>query len=209
MRIGESAAVEITKATDFLKRQRRDWYVTVTRSSLERFVYQMVVPYLSIYTIALGATATQLGLVNSLGMGFAGLLSLLSGWLIDRIGTKKIYLTGITMLAISYIAFGLATNWTIIIIAMMAYWLGFTTSVHSCATVCANSLANQDRATGMSLCETFAAGFLGMAGPLIGALMVTEFGGVNVSGIRPLFFIGLAVTVVTFLLIYTQLSDHK
>ena len=161
MQVGASAAVAITKTTDFLRRQRRDWYVTVTRSSLERFVYQMVVPYLSIYTIALGATATQLGLVNSLGMGFAGLLSLLSGWLIDRIGTKKIYLTGITMLATSYIAFGLATNWTIIIIAMMAYWLGFTTSVHSCATVCANSLANKDRATGMSLCETFAAGFLG------------------------------------------------
>lgn len=79
MQVGASAAVEINKATAFFKRQRRDWYVTVTRSSLERFVYQMVVPYLSIYTIALGATATQLGLVNSLGMGFAGLLSLVSG----------------------------------------------------------------------------------------------------------------------------------
>ncbi len=209
MKVGASAGIVITKMTDFLKRQRRDWYVTVTRSSLERFAYQMVVPYLSIYTIALGATATQLGLVNSLGMGIAGILSLLSGWLIDRIGTKKIYLTGITMLAISYIFYGLATNWAIIIIAMIAYWLGFTTSVHSCATVCANSLANQDRATGMSLCETFAAGFLGMAGPMLGALIVTEFGGVNVRGIRPLFFIGLAVTVVTFLLIYTQLSDRK
>jgi MFS family permease len=142
-------------------------------------------------------------------MGMAGLLSLLSGWLIDRIGTKKIYLTGITLLAASYLTYGLATSWTIIIIAMMTYWLGFTTSVHCCATVCANSLANQDRATGMSLCETFAAGLLGMAGPIIGALVVTEFGGVNVHGIRPLFFIGLAGTVVTFLLIYTQLSDRK
>ena len=209
MQIGASATVAITNAADFLRRQQRDWYVTVTRSSLERFVYQMVVPYLSIYTIALGASATQLGLVNSLGMGIAGLLSLLSGWFIDRIGIKKIYLIGITMLAISYLTYGLATNWTIIIIAMMAYWLGFTNSVHSCATVCANSLANQDRATGMSLCETFAAGFLGMAGPMMGALMVTEFGGVNVRGIRPLFFIGLAVTVVTFILIYTQLSDRN
>jgi MFS family permease len=209
MQVGASTAVAITKAADFLKRQRRDWYVTVTRSSLDRFVYQMVVPYLSIYTVALGATATQLGLVNSLGMGIAGLMSLLSGWLIDRIGIKKIYLTGITMLAISYLTYGLATNWAIIIVAMMAYWLGFTTSVHSCATVCANSLANQDRATGMSLCETFAAGFLGMAGPMLGALMVTEFGGVNVRGIRPLFFIALAGTVVTFLLIYTQLSDRR
>ena len=209
MQVGASAAVTISKAAGFLRRQQRDWYVTVTRSSLDRFVYQMVVPYLSIYTVALGATATQLGLVNSLGMGVAGLMSLLSGWLIDRIGTKKIYLSGITMLAISYLIYGLATNWVIIIIAMMSYWLGFTTSGHSCSTVCANSLANQDRATGMSLCETFAAGFLGMAGPMAGALLVTQFGGVTVRGIRPLFFIALASTVGTFLLIYTQLSDRK
>jgi hypothetical protein len=61
----------------------------------------------------------------------------------------------------------------------------------------------------MSLCETFAAGFLGMAGPIMGALLVTAFGGINVRGIRPLFFIGIAVTAVTFLLIYTQLSERK
>jgi len=209
MQLGASAAVSIAKAADFFRRQQRDWYVIVTRSSLDRFVYQMVFPYLSIYTVALGASATQLGLVNSLGMGIASVLSLLSGWLIDRIGTKKIYLTGITLLAVSYLTYALAANWAIIIIAMMAYWLGFTTSGHSCATVCANSLANQDRATGMSLCETFAAGFLGMAGPVMGAVLVTQFGGVNVRGIRPLFFIGLAVTGVSFLLIYTQLSDRK
>ena len=160
MQAGASATVAITNGVDFLRRQRRDWYVTATRSSLERFVYQMVVPFLSIYTVALGATATQLGLVNSLGMGLAGLSAPLSGWLID---TKRIYLIGIAMLAISYLTYGLAQNWTVIIIAMMAYWLGFTTAVHGCATVCANSLANQDRATGMSLCETFAAGFLGIA----------------------------------------------
>jgi len=209
MQAGANAAVAITKVADFFRRQQRDWYVVVTRSSLDRFVYQMVFPYLSIYTVALGASATQLGVVNSLGMGIASVFSLLSGWLIDRIGTKKIYLTGITLLAISYLTYALAPNWVVIIIAMMAYWLGFTTSGHSCATVCANSLANQDRATGMSLCETFAAGLLGVAGPMMGALLVTQFGGVNVRGIKPLFFIGLAITVVTFLLIYTQLSDRR
>jgi len=57
----------------FWKRQDRDWKVTVARSSLERFSSQMIFPYLSIYIIMLGATKTQLGLVNSTGMMLAGL----------------------------------------------------------------------------------------------------------------------------------------
>lgn len=209
MRASEVTVGAISKGFGFLKRQQRDWKVTVVRSSLDRFIYQMVFPYQSVYTVALGASATQLGIVNSAGMGFAGLLSPFTGWLIDRIGAKRIYLIGISLLAIYYLTYGVARSWTIIIFGMTAYWLGFTTSMHSCATVCGNSLANKDRATGMSLCETLAAGLLGIAGPMLGALLVTTFGGVNISGIRPLYFISLAVIIGTFLLIFTQLSNRK
>ena len=65
-------------------------------------------------------------------------------------------------------------------------------SGHCCSVVCGNSLANEGRATSMSFCETLAAGLLGILGPILGAFFVTMFGGVNVSGIRPLFFISLA-----------------
>jgi len=209
MRASEVTVGAISKGFGFFKRQQRDWKVTVVRSSLDRFIYQMVFPYQSVYTVALGASATQLGIVNSAGMGFAGLLSPFTGWLIDRIGAKRIYLIGISLLAIYYLTYGVARSWTIIIFGMTAYWLGFTISMHSCATVCGNSLANKDRATGMSLCETLAAGLLGIAGPMLGALLVTTFGGVNISGIRPLYFISLAVIIGTFLLIFTQLSNRK
>jgi len=193
----------------FLKRQQRDWKVTMGRACLERFTYQMVFPYISIYIVALGATGTQLGIVNSIGMGVAGLLSLLTGWVIDGIGVKKIYLLGILLLIISYLTYALAWTWVVIIVAMVAYWLGFNMSGHSCSVVCGNSLANEDRATGMSFCETLAAGLLGIIGPLLGAFLVGRFGGVNVSGIRPLFFISLTGAVISFLLIYTKLSDRK
>ena len=209
MQVNKAAAVAISKGVGFLKKQQRDWKVTVARTSLRTFVYKIVFPYQSIYTVGLGANATQLGIVNTAGMGIAGLLSLLAGWLIDRIGTKTIYLIGIGLLAISYLIYGVAQSWTIIIIAMVAYWLGDTTSIHSCATVCANSLTNEDRVTGMSFCETLAAGLLAMAGPMVGALLVATFGGVNVGGIRPLFFVSLLVTVGTFFLILTQLSNHR
>ena len=194
----------ISKGVGFLRRQPRDWKVTVTRSSVHRFLYQMVFPYQS-----LGATATQLGIVNSIGMGIAGLLSPIAGWLIDRIGTKTIYLVSIGLLVISYLTYGVAQSWPIIIMAMVAYQIGNTTSTHSCGVVCGNSLANEDRATGMAFCETLAAGLLGVAAPMLGALLVTTFGGINVSGIRPLFFVSLAGTVATFLFILNQLSNRR
>ncbi len=199
----------ISKGLGFLSRQQRDWKVTAARSSIHRLFYQMVLPYLSIYTVALGATGTQLGIVNSVGMGAAAMLSPFTGWLIDRIGTKRIYLAGIGLLVVSFFTYGIAQNWQTVIIAMLAYWVGFTTSMNSCAVICANSLAKEDRVTAMSCCETLALGLMGMVGPMIGALLVTTFGGLNVSGIRPLFFISLLGTIGTFFLVFFQLSDHS
>ncbi|MCX5839518.1 MAG: MFS transporter [Deltaproteobacteria bacterium] len=92
---------------------------------------------------------------------------------------------------------------------MIAYWLGFSTSIHSCATICGNCLVNRDRATGMMICETVAAGLLGMAGPILATWLVTLYGGVNTAGIRPLFFSGLLITIGAFIIVLTQLSERK
>ncbi len=178
------------------------------RTSFDRLAYQMVYPYLSIYIIALGATATQLGFVISLGMLLAGFASPFTGWYIDRLGPKRIYLLGIGMVALAYLTYGLAQDWTITLIAMVAFWQGYSVSNLSCATICGNCLVNQDRATGMMICETFGAGLVGMAGPLLGAWVVTSFGGVNATGIRPLFFLAAIFTLGTFVFVSKQLSSQ-
>src|SRR4030042_7129895 len=92
-----------SRATLFLDRQQRDWKVTVIRTSLDKLAYQAVFPYLSIYIVALGATATELGLVNSVGMIAAGIVGPLTGWVIDRNGPQKIFLFCIGLLAIAYL----------------------------------------------------------------------------------------------------------
>ena len=120
-----SRGLLFSEAAVFLKRQQRDWKVTVVRTSLDRFAYQIVFPYLSLYIVALGATATELGFVNSFGMIAAGVISPLTGWFIDRSGPKKIYLLGIGFLAISYLTYAIAQSWLITVLAMVAYWLGF------------------------------------------------------------------------------------
>ena len=158
--------------------------------------------------MALGATVAELGIVNSIGMIVAGVCGPFNGWLIDRIGPKKIYLVGIGILAIAYLTFGLAYTWKITIIGMVACWLGYATSIHSCATICGNCLVNQDRATGMLICETVAAGLLGVAGPMLATWLVAWCGGVTAAGIRPLFFSGLIVTIGTFAIVLAQLSDR-
>lgn len=70
----------------FLRELPRDWDVTAIRTSIHRFFYQMVLPYLTIYTKALGAGATEIGFINSIGLAFAGILGPFTGTLIDRIG---------------------------------------------------------------------------------------------------------------------------
>jgi len=209
MQVAKKTIGAVSRGVAFFTRQDRDWKVTVARSNSGMFFYRIVLPYLSIYTMALGATGTQLGIVNSVGMGIAGIAGPFSGWLIDRTGVKKIYLLGIVILACSYLIYGLAQSWSIIIVAMVVYWLGNNTSIHGCSVICGNCLQSEERAAGMSLCETFGMGLLGLAAPMVGAWLVTAFGGINVEGIRPLFFICLGGTVVTFFIILTQLSNRK
>ena len=209
MKTGDKSIIALSTWTGFLTRQPRDWILTATRSSIFRFFYQMVLPYLSIYTLALGASGTQLGMVNSIGMVAAGFLGPLTGWLIDRIGNKAIYLSGIVLLILSWFLYSIAQSWPIIIAAMLAYWIGFGTSMHSCTVICGSSLLNEDRATAMSICETLAAGLLGILGPMLGAFLVARFGGVTVEGIRPLFYICLVGNVFTFFMILIWLPGQK
>ena len=209
MQVVKTTVSAIAKGYGFFKRQKRDWKISLVRSNIHMFLHRLVDTYLSIYIVALGATATQLGLINSIGMVVAGLVSPFLGTLVDRVGVKRIYLITIVMVALSYLVYGIAQNWVIVIIAMVAFWLGNSPSMQACGVICANSLASEERATGMALCETASMGILGMAAPMIGALLVTAFGGVNVSGIRPIFFICLAVTIATFFLILNKLSDRR
>ena len=86
---GQAAASFLLEGMAFVHRQQRDWKVTVARTSLDKFAYQMVFPYLSIYIVALGATGTQLGIVNSLGMIVAGACGPFTGWLMTGSGRRR------------------------------------------------------------------------------------------------------------------------
>lgn len=63
--------------------------------------------------------------------------------------------------------------------------------------VCGSYLKTEERAMGMQLCDTLAA-IPGIISPMIGAMIITEFGGLTPEGIRPLY----VLQVIGFLLIF-------
>lgn len=102
----------------FWKAQRKDWRITVIRTSLERLGYKIILPYLTLYIILLGATKTQLGFVTSLGLIASGLIGPYIGQVIDRHGPKKVYIVGILILAGGYLAFASAPVWQVAALGM-------------------------------------------------------------------------------------------
>ena len=198
----------------FWKAQQKDWRITVIRTSLERLGYKIILPYLTLYIVLLGATKTQLGLVTSLGLIASGLIGPYIGQVIDRHGTKKVYIVGILILAGGYLAFASAPVWQVAALGMFLHQLGGGVGGQSCATICGNCLANCDRAKGMLVCESLAAGVLGMVGPMISGWFLVNIMGVkdtptDPNTIRPLFLITLIITIISLLVVVFKLSFSR
>ncbi len=206
---------ELLNIGPFWKAQMTDWKVTVIRTSLERLGYKTILPYLSLYIVALGATKSQLGWITSLGMLVMGLLGPFVGGWIDRNGARKIYLVGIIFTFLSYIAYAFAPNWQVYALAMVLYYFGNGLAGQSCGIICGYCLKNSDRARGMLICESLAAGLLGMIGPMIGAWVFTHISGVVDTNLavandyRPLFYCSAFFTAVSFFVVLFKLSNEK
>lgn len=192
----------------------KDWKTTVIRTSLERLGYKMILPYLSLYIISLGATKSQLGFITSLGMLLAAFIGPPTGTIIDRSGPKKVYIFGIVLLLASYLIYAVAPAWQWCVLAMIIYYLGNGTSIHSCATICGNCLQNCDRAKGMLVCESLAAGLLGMIGPVLASFILVNIihapeQGAGAEHYRYLFYFSAFFTLISLLVVFKGISKDQ
>ena len=199
--------IDISRRFSFVAGQPKNWKVTAARASLDKLIYQMVYPYLSIYIIALGATGTRLGLINGIGMAISALYGLLGAFFIRGFGTKKIYLMGLSIVALSYLVLGLSGGWIMAMVGMVAWWLGSTEASLCCNVVCGSSIGNKVRATAMGSCESVAQGTMSFIGPAIGAGIIGLLGGMSVDTIRPLFFIAFIAEIGCFLFVRRNLTE--
>ena len=182
----------IRELRDVWRRQNLNWRTVVTRQVFNRFFNQLTMQYSNIFIRSLGASALQLGAVNSASGIGSTFISLPLGYLQDRYSLRKIYLLGISMLTLSPLFYAVANRWELVIPAILI--AGLCQRLGSCVIICDLSLPNEDRATGKALCEGVGA-LPTLLSPTIAALLVTFFGGMNVDGIRPLYWIQFAAQI--------------
>ena len=191
---------------DVWKRQKVNWRTVVTRQVFNRFFNEMTLQYNDIYIRELGATAVQLGAVNSAsGLGTT-LISLPLGYFQDRYSIRKIYLLGVSILVLVPLLYAVASSWEFIAPAILIS--GICMSLGSCVIICDLSLPNKDRATGKALCEGIGA-LPTLLSPTIAAFLVTQFGGLNAEGIRPLYWIQFVAQILLFIYVARKLTDVK
>ncbi len=206
--MAHAMAVAITRAIGFVKRQKRNYRVTVTRAALSSFLAGLTLQYDSIYTVGLGADKVRLGGIGSIGAGIGSLIAAPVGWLVDRYGLKRFYVLGIGLMAGAMLVYAMAPDWRAIIVAMMLLSISMRLTGTGCGVLCADSLKNKDRSTGQNLCNTISRS-LALLSPLIGARLITSFGGMNVEGIRPLYYIQFVGYVLIFLFVAAQLREPE
>ena len=193
------------RTVGFTRRQTHDFKLMLGRRALHGLAAGLSAQYNSIYATLLGADPVQLGSLQSVGNAIGALAALPAGWFIDYYSLKKIFLLGTAMLAAARLLYFVAPHWTWLYAGTIIYYLGMRLTCTSCTVTCAAELPNKERATGRGLCRTLASP-VAILTPLLAAWLISQFGGISIEGVRPLYAVQTLVFVAMFVLLLTQLS---
>lgn len=161
--------------------------------------------YNQLYATSLGANPVELGTLDSVGSIASSLISVPSGWIADRFGAKKVILIGLAMTATVSVLYSLASNWWMLIPAIILYGACQRMVMPYVDVLFINYSKPQQRSMVMSLSRTLWA-IPRLVTSVVAAIIVTYFGGVNAEGIRPLYFIQLILGTFVFLAIAIWLA---
>jgi len=206
--VGSVIVAAVRRGFGFLGRQKRNYRVSVARSSAQSFLLNLTQQYNSIYTVELGAGSVELGAVTGIGGAISSLISPPVGWLADRYGIKALQMTGMGLMAGCALIFGLAHSWHAIIAATILSSIAMRLIGTGCSVITADAVHNTDRVTAQNVCVTFAS-LVALLSPLLGAYLVTVFGGMNAEGIRPLYYMRFVGYGLVLVLLGTQLREVR
>ena len=190
----------------FLQRQEDPFKTNIWRNLVKNFSTNLTYQYQSIFMAGLGASPLILGYLNSASGLASTLLSIPTGMMGDRFGIKRVLMLTTVIYILSSVIFGLSSTWEIAAIGLILYAVAFVLDRTSCPMICGSTLATEERVTGMGICDTVSF-FPQLIAPIIGATMITYFGGMNASGIKPLFWLQTAGLAISLYIVWDRFSN--
>jgi MFS family permease len=166
---------------------------------LGNFSRRLVFPYVSLYILALGGNAAQIGYVTALAP-LAGLVMFpLGGYIADHANRVKLIILANIFTAILVFMRGIAPTWEFIALAALLQGLG-AIQFPAKSSIIADSLSPGDRGKGIAMMNTVAT-TLAIFAPYLAGLIVDRYG--PNLGVRILYLIML-MTAITLTLIHAR-----
>lgn len=168
---------------------------------LGNFARAMVFPYASLYILALGGDARQIGFVNSLAP-FAGLIVFpVAGYIADRTSRIKLIVFGNYLSVAIVLMYVLAPSWEVIALATLLQ--GFAVlQFPARSALIADSLSPRDRGRGIAAMNTISTG-LAIFAPYIAGTVIDSYGanmGVRtLYGVMMILYLASAIINLRFL----------
>ena len=194
--------------TGFLRRQESPFKVNILRNLVKNLATNLTYQYQPIYLSSLGASPLVLGYLNSISGLVNTLLSIPTGLLADRVGLKRVLLLTMVISILSSIVFGVATSWQIAAIGLILSSVSFILDRTTCPMICGSTLESSERVYGMGICDTVSF-FPQLIAPIIGASLITYFGGMNSAGIKPLYFIQSIFLIISLVIVWYKFTNPR
>ena len=180
---------------EFLRRQENPFKVNILRNFAQRFATNLTYQFQPIFLTSLGVSPLVLGYLNSVNGVVNTVLAIPTGMVADRMGIKRVLVFTMLLSVTSAVVFAVANSWELASVALVLSGSVMILDRTVCPMICGSSLASGERLTGMGICDTISF-FPQLIAPVLGAVLITYFGGLNAEGIRPLFYLQLVGTLV-------------
>ncbi len=190
----------------FLQKQESSFKVNIIRNFVQRLATNLSYQFQPLFLTSLGASPLVLGYLNSLNGVVNTILAIPTGVAADRVGIKKVLVFTMLLSVASAVVFALANSWEIAAVALVLSGAVMILDRTVCPMICGSLLASGERLTGMGICDTISF-FPQLIAPILGAFLITSFGGMNAEGIRPLFYIQTVILLLAVVII--QLYFHN
>jgi len=181
--------------------------VVLISQGMYTFVMQFLAQYNVLFAQALGANGTDIGLITLISGLVLCLSSPYLGLAVERCPIKRMMILGLILDLTAMIIFILASDWRWLIPAFILYGQ-LVRQMPIADMVFVTFVKPGQRATLVAVSRIFWGG-IAIFAPLLSAAVVTYCGGINVNGIRPLYYISVPILSVTLLILYMGLDESS